>query len=246
MKYFVILFLAISQIGFAQEQDDYVWWNNRHNWDGQTSWSRYITMEPGAMGPNALPVPELRNGQLNAQFTLLVAPEVHFAPGDFTADLFMKINIPIKNLAALQIWWVPVEYFETDTIVRDFRKARTKSAQGFAVGDVYIGTLIPLIQNLDNFPDVLLGINLKTASGNRLQDARYTDTPGYFFDLSFGKQIYKHEDWSIRLYGMGGFFVYQTNRDDYFQNDAFMWGGGTDINFKQWTLIARITGYMCF
>ena len=195
------------------------------------------------MGPNALPVQDLRNGQFQSELSILVAPEVHFAPNDFTSDLFLKVNIPIKNAVALQIWWVPIEFFTTDTIVRDYRKARTRSAEGYAIGDVYIGTVIPLVQNAEKFPDVLLGINVKTASGNRLQDARFTDTPGYFFDLSFGKRVFKSEVWAIRLYGMGGFFVYQTNRDDYFQNDAIMWGGGTDVSFNKWTLKAQLTGY---
>ncbi len=149
----------------------------------------FIENVPGVMGPNAMPVPELQNGLMDTNFTLLSAAETHVAPGDFTANLFTLINIPIKKAVALQVWWVPVEFFKTDTIIRDKRAARTREAQGFATGDVYIGMHIPLVEHKNNWPDLLLNITLKTASGGRYQDARFLDAPGYAFDVSAGKNF---------------------------------------------------------
>ena len=236
-----ILALA-SQLLWAQP-DNMNWWNNRHNWDYVRSWSEYIEVQPGTMGPNALPVPELRNGEMDTNFTLLAAGEVHTAPNDFTANAFLSVNIPIKKTISIQVWWVPFEYFETDTLVRDFRKARTWEAQGTSVGDVYIATVIPLVQQKEKWPDILLGINLKTASGNNLENARFTDSPGYFFDVSFGKTYNLGESWTIRPHAMGGFYVYQTNRTDYFQNDCIMWGAGADVRSADWLFKVHVTGY---
>jgi len=242
----LILFVLLSLFkGVAQDGENFDWWNNIHNWNGIDSWSTYITMQPGAMGPNALPVPDLQNGRLDTTLSLLVAPETHLAKNDFTADLYTRINIPIKKAVALQVWWVPFEYYKTDTVVRDFRAARTKSAEGTAVGDVYIGMLIPIISDKDKWPDILLGINLKTASGNKLEDARYTDSPGYFFDLSGGKDIALKRmlGWKIRPFASAGFYVYQTNRTDYFQNDAIMLGGGLDFKNAHWRFSAQYAQY---
>jgi hypothetical protein len=143
---------------------------------------------------------------------------------------------------------VPFEYYQTDTVVRDFRAARTKSAEGTAVGDVYIGMLIPLLTDKEKWPDLLLSINLKTASGSMLEDARYTDAPAYFFDVSGGKDIAlkKMPGWEIRPHASGGFYVYQTNRTDYFQNDAFMFGAGIDLKNAYWRFTfqyAQYSGY---
>ena len=201
-----VLILLVCVAQFIQAQPDNMnWWNNRHNWDYVRSWSDYMELQPGTMGPNALPVPELRNGAMDSSFSFLTAGEIHTAPNDFTGNLFLGANIPIKNAVSIQVWWVPVEYFETDTLVRDFRKARSWDPKGYSVGDVYIATLIPVVRNHAKWPDILLGINLKTASGNNLENARFTDAPGYYFDVSFGKTYALGDSWTIRPHAMGGF-----------------------------------------
>ncbi len=242
-KFSLVLFFFFGTSIAGVAQSDMNWWNNRHNWDGQTSWYYYMNLQPGAMGPNALPVPDLNNGRINDELTILVAPEVHGAYHDFTTDLYLQLNIPIKKAVELRIWWVPIEYFKTDSVVRDSRVARTYEAQGIATGDVYIGTNIPLVRNHLKWPDIALSINLKTASGSGHADARYTDTPGYFFDLSFGKDYTLKNQWILRPYAMGGFYVYQTNRSDYLQNDAIMWGVGCDFTKNAWAFKLQATGY---
>lgn len=227
----------------TRAQTDYTWWNNIHQWDGITPWVNYIKLTPGGMGPNALPVPEMQNGKLDTALNFTLAPEVYLAKNDFTADVYTELKIPIENRVVLRIWWVPFEYFNTDTIVRDFRAARTKDAYGTATGDVYIGTQIKLVENHKFLPDAVLGINLKTASGSRVYDARTTDTPGYFFDLTLGKTWRINAQTNIRPYANLGFLVYQTYRDDYYQNDALLWGFGTDFTYKQLTLKAQFAGY---
>jgi len=239
----IVLSAAILLPLFAFGQSDFVWWNNIHNWDGITPWHRMIQMTPGYMGPNALPVPELRQGVIDSTLSLTLAPETHHSPGDFTLNLFTEINIPVAKNVALQIFWVPVEYFATDTAVRDMRIARTKDATGVVMGDVYIGTNIQLLRNKKNLPDLMLGINIKTASGNGLADARHTDAPGYFFDLSGGKDIALKNNWLLRPHAMAGFYVYHTNREDYFQNDALMFGAGITLKNSQWAFIGQITGW---
>lgn len=243
MRNSLLFILALaSQLLWAQP-DNPEWWNNRHNWDGVSTWNSYMKLVPGATGPNALPVPELRNGSLDTSLSLLTAAEVHWAPNDFTANLFLDANFSIKNVVGIQIWWVPVEVYQTDSVVRDFRVARGYEGKGWSIGDVYIATTIPLLSNHKTLPDMLLGINLKTASGNNLEDARFTDTPGYYFDLSFGKTYPLFKNCTIRPHAMGGFFVYQTYRNDYNQNDAVMWGLGADFSYKTWHLSTQLTGY---
>lgn len=250
MRFYVpcLLFIGCVPQAFGQ-LEDYGWWNEVHDWDGVSGWNEYIEMVAGKMGPNALPVPEMRDGAIGSGVSVLTATETHYNRGDFTTNLYTRLNIPLRKAAELQLSWVPVEYFKTDTIIRDMRAARTRKAEGTAVGDVYVSTFIPLIQQKEKWPDMLLGIHLKTASGNRLQDARFTDTPGYFFDISGGKTIdlksRNNQTMKLRIYGVGGFYVYQTNRQDYFQNDALMWGVGGDLlKDNTWRFVFQTSGYI--
>lgn len=221
------------------------WWNLRHGWDGYSRWQQYQYQEPGRMGPNALPVPDIRNGSIGKTGFFETDIDLHFSSGDKTQNLFVKLHLPIAKNVALELWDVPYEQYQTDTVTRDHRAARGYTAEGSSTGDVYIATLISLVQNHTSLPDITLEIALKTASGNNLEDARFTDAPGYYFDLSFGKKYLLREglDVYMRPYGMFGFYVYQTHRDDYFQNDCILWGGGLDIGNKRWELKNQVGGY---
>jgi hypothetical protein len=242
---FLLIGLLPGATSTLLAQRDYHWWNTTHNWDGVSTWPSMMHFEPGRMGPNALPVPETRRGLIDSTISLALAPDFYTAPNDFTAGLFSQINIPFKNIVSLQIWWVPVEYFITDTIVRDYRVARTREAERVVRGDVYIGTVIQIIRDIPRWPDLALGINIKSASGSGLSDARHTNAPGYFFDLSGGKTLRLKNGNRLRLFAMGGFYVYQTNRADYFQNDAAMWGvGATYLSRSGWKATAEGAGYI--
>ncbi|MCD4745738.1 MAG: hypothetical protein K8R58_05520, partial [Bacteroidales bacterium] len=125
----LILFFnnAISQNDPSIEDDP-----NR-NWDGITHWSRYIIMSPKYMGPNALPVPEIRNGLLNDEIEFEISTEYHFMKGDNTYNLFSKLYFPFaKNKIAVELYGVPVEYYQMDSSLRYERKTFFLEGEGFA------------------------------------------------------------------------------------------------------------------
>jgi hypothetical protein len=246
MKNTVSLFLLIvlSTTCFAQEID-FSWWNNKANWDGISRWQNYLTISPAFMGPNALPVPQVKQGTM-PESSFKLAYDVHTG-AENTQNVFTELHVPLfSERVGLNFQLVPFEYYSMDTIIRDLRLARERDGEGTSVGDLYIGTYIQLIKDHRYLPDVLLTINLRTASGNNLGATRYTDSPGYFFDMSFGKNIkFGNEAFikSIRPYAMGGLYVYQTNRTDYPQNDCFLYGFGTDVSFNKLVLIQSFSGY---
>ncbi|TAH40126.1 MAG: hypothetical protein EYC69_12015 [Bacteroidetes bacterium] len=239
-----ISFLFISTHGFAQE--DFSWWTSIHQWDGHTPWNQYMTMSTSFLGPNALPVPELKNGKLSEELEVELAAGAHFSKGDKTQDFFSRLYIPLCNgKVALESYVVPLEFFSTDTLTRDTRAARTKSAQGHAGGDIYFSTHVQLLQDKESWPDIALELAFRTASGTRLRDARYTDGSGYFMDLSFGKSIALAEerDIELRLFAMAGFYSYQTYDLLHLQNDAFLGGLGLNLISKQFLFSQSLSGY---
>ncbi len=199
------------------------------------------------MGPNALPVPDVKNGRLPTSASVKFGPEQHFSAGDNTSNLFTEGYIPLfSERVGLNLQWVPLEYYQMDTFTRDQRRARDFDGKGTASGDLYLGTYIQLLRDHATLPDVVLTINLKTASGGKLSAARFTDAPGYFFDLSVGKDylIDKGALRSIRPHLMGGFYVWQRFETNALQNDSFLYGGGADLHFTKFTLTNALGGYL--
>jgi len=241
---FFISFLLFWSPSYAQE--DFSWWTTIHQWDGHTAWNQYMTMSTSFLGPNALPVPELKDGKLSEELEIELAGGAHFSKGDKTQDLFSRLYVPLCNgKVALEAFVVPLEFFSTDTLTRDVRAARTKSAQGHAGGDIYFSTQVQLLQDKEAWPDIALELAFRTSSGTRLRDARYTDGSGYYMDLSFGKSfaLAEENDIELRLFASGGFYSYQTYDLQHLQNDAFLGGFGAELANKKFSFSQSISGY---
>jgi hypothetical protein len=240
-----ILFSGLFFCNRLSAQTDYSWWVQIHNWDGHTSWLKYLKYSPQYFGPNALPVPEINKGMVGMKGTLEFAAEGYFSKGDNTQNIFTKLYYPIiGKLVAIESYVVPFEHFKMDTATRDIRAARLKSGEGTAGGDIYFGTVIQLVKN-KKIPDVAFRMTCRTASGTNVSAARYTDAPGYFLDVSMGKD-YKNENnifSTIRPYWMIGFYSWQTNLDNYRQDDAFLYGAGVDFSSEKIILSASLGGY---
>jgi hypothetical protein len=110
------------------------------------------------------------------------------------------------------------------------------------MGDFYFSTLVQIFRNR-KFPNTLLRMATKTASGNNLEAARHTDSPGYFFDLSFSKDFEAGKNLHLKPFASAGFYSWQTNDELRLQNDAFMYAAGCDIAKNNWLLSGSASGY---
>lgn len=241
----IVALLFILQTPYLFAQEDYSWWVEKHNWNNAKPWYMALNIAPKYMGPNALPVPQVNNGKLPEKSSIKLGFEAHRSTGDDTNNAFVDVYFPLfGKRVGLQLQMYPYEHYKMDTITRDLRKARDYDGEGTAVGDIYVGTHIQLLENKIYWPDIALSINIKTASGMNLDAVRYTDTPGYFFDLSFGKSFDTNGFIeTIRPHAMGGFYVYQTFHPIYKQNDCILYGIGTDVTTKKFTLTNALGGY---
>ncbi|MDZ7847116.1 MAG: hypothetical protein U5L96_10280 [Owenweeksia sp.] len=129
-----------------------------------------------------MPVPNTETGNMPKRLQLQLAGEAHLNPGDQTQNLFTRLFIPFKGArVGISLSMVPIEHYLMDTVTRDLRAARDYDAKGFSLGDLYIGTHIQLVRQQEKLPDIMLSINLKTASGNNLYAVRFTEYPGLLF-----------------------------------------------------------------
>lgn len=225
---------------------DYSWWNDRHNWDGHTSWNQYLTISSSYFGPNALPVPEIHDGNIRPSFETEVSAFQYSGQGDQTRNLFTRVYVPLFNARiAFESWVVPIEFYEMDTLTRDLRASRDRDGKGSAGGDIYISSQVLLFSETGSRPSLLFECALRTASGTNLSAARFTDGPGYYFDVSSGKTWKFSGSWitGIRPCLTGGLYVYQTFDTDHLQNDALLYGAGLDLMAGTWKLQQSLMGY---
>lgn len=244
-RFFLFLFLLLSLNVFSQSSDeDYTWWNELHGWEeGDPGWRNWIKITPGYLGPNALPVPEVKRGFLNSKTEFELTASSHFLKGDPTQDISGRLFVPFaQSKIAVEIYGVILEHFAFSEEIRNERFARIEDGKGYAMGDLYFSTLIQLSKDR-KFPNTLLRMAGKTASGNQLEGARYTDSPGYFFDLSFSKNLGKTETGLFRPFGLAGFYSWQTNDELNLQNDAFLYAIGADYERNGLLLSASWSGY---
>lgn len=244
MKRFLFLLLFIIPLTvFSQE--DFTWWNEIHGWKpGMPSWRSFMIISPGFLGPNALPVPEMKKGILSGKREIEFGTDLHFLKGDNTQDLSGRFYYPFASgKIAIEVSGVLLEHYAMAEFIRDKRIARDKDGRGLAIGDLYFSTMIQLFKDR-KLPDTMLRMSCKTASGGRLDAARYADSPGYFFDLSFSKNLSSNEGKTQFVpFGSLGFYSWQTNDDMNLQNDALLYGAGFDLRRNKITVANSISGY---
>ncbi|MFM2206420.1 MAG: hypothetical protein RL213_395 [Bacteroidota bacterium] len=241
------LFLLLHSVlcfSYSFAQEDFTWWNELHGWDGVTPWNRYMTLSAKYFGPNALAVPEVRKGVPDSVGRIDVLAGGHFSRGDRTLDGDLSVTLPFcRGCVSLEASVVPVEYYSYDTLTRDLRSSRDKDGKGRAGGDFCFSTLVRIVRDREYLPDVALEMAFRAPSGTRLEAARFTNTPGYHFDLSFGKPLCNGRNCNIRAYGMLGYYSYQTFDVDHLQDGCFLYGAGTDVTVKSWLFTVQSAGY---
>lgn len=238
----IIIFCLFPLLGFTE---DWAWWNIKHNWQtGMRDWRGLMHITPGYLGPNALPVPEVKKGFVPHGTNFELGFDFHFRKGDPTQDLSAKYYRSFADdKIAIELYGVVLEHYSMSDSIRDERISRDFDGKGYAIGDFYFSTLLQLIKG-KKFPDTMLRLVGRTASGGNLEGARYSDSPGYFMDLSFSKEYPgSNEKMSFRPFASGGFYSWQTNDDLNLQNDAVMYGAGADFKWSHWSVTNSLSGY---
>lgn len=241
-KGFVLFCILLSTLNLYSQ--DLGWWYEKHGFEGE--WSQYLIYSPSYFGPNALPVPTLKDGYISDKLSFEIAGDYHYSKGDKTTNLFLELFIPVvKDRVGFNVNVVALEYYKTDTITRDLRRSIEYDGTGFATGDIYVSTIFKLIKDHSTLPDLLFSVNLKTASGSNLGEVRFTDSPGYYFDLTASKKYFENSNGNYtEMVGMLGFYCYQTNGVGNKQNDAMLYGFGLKTITKKIIIKNQLVGYL--
>lgn len=208
---------------------------------------------PAYFGPNAFPVPDMTDGTVSPVFKVelygdgFTSTKGYSLKEDLTMDIFAKATIPLfTNRVNLVIWMPIVEYYKSGPRVNAERRISNPNTwkSGIDTGDAYVSTDILLLEEDKNFIGMVLRTALKSASGNSFSTARVYDSPGYFFDVSVGRNVYAslNGKTTLRMAVSAGFLCWQT--DNGRQNDAVMYGMCTTLSTGQVSLRADYGGYV--
>ena len=205
---------------------------------------------PEYFGPNAFPVPEMSDGRTSARWKAEIYADHFFSTRydwheDYTTDIFARLTIPLFSPRVNLVIWGPLyEFFHSGSAVNEYRRLPFKEDIDYHTpGDVYVSADVqPLLQEKHGF-DMTVRAVLKTASGDRYEYARYYDSPGYFFDASFGRGFLLADgDVALRVALSSGFLCWQT--DNGRQNDAVMYGALASLTAGPFYFRTQYGGYV--
>ena len=215
-----------------------------HAEDGSDRMENLI-YSPRYFGPNAFPMPTLRDGLASQWYEAELRGEYHAYTGDKTWDLRGRLLLPFfRGRAGVEIDWCFKEKYKMTPETRDERfAAGTEGGKKYS-GDVVVSSFFQLLKS-KKWADIVISANIKTASGGRLCDARFTDAAAYWFDVNAGRNLWERKDGqaAIRMQALAGFYCWMTNQEDNRQDDAFCYGVGLSGTWRSFFLKCDWSGF---
>lgn len=205
-------------------------------------WNEGLTYTTSFFGPNAFPVPELNTGLLRDHSHVELSSDVFWGFGDQTQSLFLRLDYAaIPGVLTFSGWGVLMEHYRVCPELRDRRAARLRSLDDFSYpGDFYLSTQLSLLRDHAVYPDVSVEVVLKTASSWTVTEARFFDSPGYYFNASFGK-TYSEAFFVWRPSVELGFLSYQLGNG--MQNDSPLYGLQLECFYGNLSVGQSLAGY---
>lgn len=204
---------------------------------------------PAYFGPNAFPVPQMSDGTTSARWKAELYSDHFFGTmsdwrEDYTASIFARLTIPLFSPRVNLVIGGPVyEFFHSGPSANAFRRLPYAGDINYHTpGDIYVSTDFQTLVQSRHGIDMTVRAALKSASGDRYEYARYYDSPGYFFDASFGREFLFSDSMALRVALSGGFLCWQT--DNGRQNDAVMYGALASFESGPVVLTSQFGGYV--
>ena len=177
-----------------------------------TAWAFTPTgVAPAFFGPNALPIPDMSDGQTYDKLRVELAADGYFGyDGSRTADLFARVQVPLFTRWANVSIWMPVcEWY------------KQYDGSGHGAGDVYLSTDVQVLhnswfkgENAQWIPQIVIRLGMKTASGEQFERRRHFDDPGYFFDaVMYGLQAQLRHTYASLQATWGGYVGWEEYGD---------------------------------
>ena len=197
---------------------------------------------PYWFGPNAFPVPYMSDGTVDGDLKLelgfryddgFLVPSEH----DRTWSIPYRVTVPLfSDRVNMSLWGELHEWWHMGPETTAARHLKGIDGKMQNCGEMWLSTDFILLREGTYRPEIILRATLKSAAGWGYFNARYYDSPGYYFDATLAKN-FGH----FRIAASGGFLCWQT--DNGRQNDALMYALGASYNGNTVSARAEIGGY---
>ena len=213
---------------------------------GSSHVNKWIQVAPGTMGPNALPVPEMDYAQVAGSSALETGIHAHFMKGDTAVNSWLNFRwIVVPEKVEVSFWGFPTETFRMTNEVRDERQIYYDDPGWIThQGDLWISTRIQILKNHKKLPDITLNYSFKNTTG-LMKHGRYSDAGTNYFYLALGKSFFPKTGFldELRIAGLGGFYLWQTNKVEMAQDEGPLVEAGLKLRKKNFSLVNEIGGY---
>lgn len=234
--------IVLCLLAGRMNAQDGQWWSDNVGWDGVTPYQAYLNLTTRGMGPNALPPPALHGAWLDTLSSLRLGVNSFLTRGEVTVSGLIDLRWQPTPLFRFRAWVVPLEWFRSSHALKTDRKIHFLSYdRQWAGGDICVESSFRLPATWLPFARTEFRAGIKTASGTAIGAARYTDTPGYSFDLSLSRPFGRDSMYGVEV--MAGFLAYQTYDPQHRQDDAPFGGLGFWRVAGAWLIQTELTGY---
>ena len=164
---FTALFILFKPDFCAQNPGEYDWWTEIHHWDGHTSWVQYMTISTSIN--NALPVPEIKTGQLSDEAQLEQLAGYQFSRDKNKGTSFSRVYVPLhSNKVGLELcrpaWILPNRHRHA----RHTRRTHTQRERFCWRRHLFLHNKFPCCATNSTGPTYLFEFAFRTASGTSL------------------------------------------------------------------------------
>jgi hypothetical protein len=241
LTFLLLLFLTVPAICYCQSRDVSNW----IDFGGDHS-SKWLQIAPGKLGPNALLVPDMDYARVGKENKLELGVHYHQMPGDTAINSYFSFYWNIApGRAAVEIWGQPSETFRMSDDVRNDRQIFNDDSGWITQGgDWIISTYVQLLKEYHYIPSVSINYTMKTTTGGNI-DGRFTDAEMNYFYMALGKSFCFEKGIvdEIRIAGLLGFYVWQTNKVQMGQDEGRLFEAGVQLRKKSFSLYAEFGGY---
>lgn len=196
------------------------------------------------MGYNALPALRNVDPVVGPDLEVEVSAAAQFssfvAARDAAATPYFRVTVPFHGVAALEVDGVPLELFQISSGTQARLGARERA--GTTPGDVRVGARFLLLDERRGRPALGVQLVVKSTTGKGLDALRFTNAPGYVFDLLAGKNVLVARPVALRALAKVGFLAWQVGHGR--QDDALDFGATLRATFASGVSLAgELRGY---
>lgn len=204
---------------------------------------------PEFFGPYAFQVPDMLDGsicsklQVELGYDFIVGNLAGCDHKDYTHAPNYCVHIPLwTDRASVSVWGEFQEFYSDNIYTRVLRDVDIKEPLTSSdTGTLYFSLDMQLLKESVFRPAIALRAAVQTATGDDYERARHYDAPGYYFELSTGKDFKVYRNWSVRPAASLNFVCWQVSNGQ--QNDALGYGAQVSVKHPVTSLVLAYGQY---